>query len=67
MININLKSLVGKLNPACRVALEGAAGLCLSRTHYNVELEHWLIKLMETDDSDFQQLLTLFEVDPGRL
>lgn len=67
MININLKALVGKLNPACRVALEGAAGLCLSRSHYNVELEHWLIKLMEIDDSDFQQLLTLFEVDPGRL
>ncbi len=67
MININLKSLVGKLNPTCRVALESAAGLCLSRSHYNVELEHWLIKLMETDDSDLQQLLTLFDVDPGRL
>ena len=29
---MNLKSLVARLNGPCRQALEGAAGLCLSRT-----------------------------------
>ncbi len=47
MVPINLKSLVAKLNDICRRSLEGAAGLCLSRTHYNVEIEHWLLKLLE--------------------
>ncbi len=42
-----LKTLVGKLNPVCRRALEAAAGLCLSRTNYNVEIEHYLLKLLE--------------------
>ena len=34
-MNINLKALIGKLNDTTRGALEGAAGLCLARTHYD--------------------------------
>lgn len=67
MISIDLKSLVGKLNQPTRIALEGAAGLCLSRTHYNVEIEHWLIKLLENSDSDINSVLKKYEVNPGRL
>src|SRR5690554_7688249 len=67
MISIDLKSLVGKLNEPCRNALEGAAGLCLSRTHYNVEIEHWLLKLLEIPDSDMVAVLEKFEVNPGTL
>ena len=67
MITIDLKSLVGKLNESCRAALEGAAGLCLARTHYNVEIEHWLLKLLELPDSDITALLEKFEINPGKL
>jgi type VI secretion system protein VasG len=67
MISIDLKSLVGKLNGSCRTALEGAAGLCIARTHYNVEIEHWLLKLLEVPDSDLRAVLDKFEVDVGRL
>ena len=67
MISIDLKSLVGKLNEPCRNALESAAGLCLSRTHYNVEIEHWLLKLLEIADSDMAAILKQFEVDVGKL
>lgn len=67
MISIDLKALVGKLNEPTRAALEGAAGLCLSRTHYNVEIEHWLIKLLETSDSDLAALLKKYEINLGRL
>ena len=62
MISIDLKALVGKLNESTRIALEGAAGLCLSRTHYNVEIEHWLIKLLENSDSDINAVLKKYEV-----
>lgn len=67
MININLKSLVGRLNPTVRTALEGAAGLALSRAHYNVELEHWILKLMEEGDSDINALLDRYEVNKAHL
>ena len=46
-MSVNLKSLIGKLNDTTRGALEGAAGLCLSRTHYDVEVEHFLMKLLD--------------------
>ena len=67
MITIDLKSLVGKLNEPVRMALEGAAGLCLSRTHYNVEIEHWLLKLLEIPGSDIAAVLEKFDVNPGKL
>lgn len=67
MITIDLKSLVGRLNEPCRNALEGAAGLCLARTHYNVEIEHWLLKLLEISDSDLIAVLEKFEIDLGKL
>ena len=67
MAAIDLKSLVGKLNEPCRRALEGAAGLTLTRTHYNVEIEHWLMKLLEAADGDLAAILRHYEVDAGRL
>ncbi len=66
MINIDLKSLVGRLNEPCRLALEGAAGLCVSRTHYNVEIEHWILKIFEIQDSDLQAVLEKFDIDLGK-
>lgn len=67
MITVDLKSLVGKLNEASRNALEGAAGLCLARTHYNVEIEHWLLKLLEIPDSDLIALLEKYDINLGKL
>lgn len=64
---LNLKALVGKLNPTCRRALEAAAGLCLSRTNYNVEMEHWLLKLLEPSDTDLPRILRHYEVDKAKV
>jgi type VI secretion system protein VasG len=66
-MSVNLKSLIGKLNSPARSALEGAAGLCLSRTHYNVEIEHYLMKLMEATDNDVARIFYRFEVNQSRL
>ncbi|MBQ0780499.1 MAG: type VI secretion system ATPase TssH, partial [Thalassolituus oleivorans] len=67
MININLKSLVDKMSPYMRDSLEGAAGLCLAHSQYNVELEHWLLKLLDISDTDFMQLLEKHGVNPSDL
>ena len=66
MAAVNLKSLVDKLNPVCRRALvEGAVGLCLSRTNYNVEIEHLLLKLLEAGDADLPRIFRQYDVDAG--
>ncbi len=66
-MSVNLKSLIGKLNQTTRAALEGAAGLALSRTHYDIEIEHFLRKLLDATDSDAAHILRHFGVDSSRL
>src|SRR5579859_5111365 len=63
----NLKGLIGKLNDTTRNTLEAAAGFCLSRTHYDIELEHFLLKLLDVTDSDLPRILKQFGVDKSRL
>ena len=65
-MSVSLKALIGKLNDTTRKALEAAAGLCLSRTHYDVEVEHYLIKLLDSADGDLAAILRYFEVDRSR-
>ncbi len=65
-MTLDLRSLIGKLDDTSRRALEGAAGLSMSRTHYEVEVEHWLAKLMEDGESDIPCVLRRFEMDPDR-
>jgi type VI secretion system protein VasG len=66
-MDVNLRSLIGKLTPGTRAATEAAAGLCLARTHYNVEIEHYLIKLLDTTDGDFAAIAKHAELDKSRL
>ncbi|MHB8139238.1 MAG: type VI secretion system ATPase TssH [Smithellaceae bacterium] len=67
MMNINVKSLLGRMNDYCTNALEGAAGLCVSRTHYEVTVEHYLGKLLEDPKSDMPLLLRQIGVDVNAL
>ncbi len=64
---IHLRALIGKLNQVSRNALEAAAGLCVTRTHYDVEIEHFLLKLLDVPGSDFGMILRHFEVNTSRL
>src|SRR3546814_6380804 len=64
---VNPRSLVGRLNATCRTALEAAAGLCLSRGHHDVEIEHFLLKLVEVDNGDIRRILRQFDLPPEGL
>ena len=66
-MGLNLKALIAKLNDPSRAALEGAAGLCLSRTHYDIEIEHFLTKLLDSTSGDFAAIIKHFEIDKSRL
>ncbi|MGC8468912.1 MAG: type VI secretion system ATPase TssH, partial [Acetobacteraceae bacterium] len=67
MAAIDLRALVGRLNEHCRRTLEAAAGLTLSRSHYNVEIEHWLLKLADSTDTDIPVILRHYDADHGRM
>jgi type VI secretion system protein VasG len=67
MPTIDLKLLVNRLNETSRRALETAAGTTLSRTHYNVEIEHWLLQLLEHPQSDVGLIARHFEIPVDRL
>ena len=66
-MSINLKSLIGKLNDTTRQTLEAAAGLCVSRTHYDIEIEHYLLKALDASDNDVAAILKHFSIDRSRL
>jgi type VI secretion system protein VasG len=65
-VSIDLRSLMSKLDETSRQTLEGAAGLCISRSHYDVEIEHWFAKLAERPDTDVARILAHFEISPDR-
>jgi type VI secretion system protein VasG len=66
-MTVNLRGLIGKLNAPTRNALEAAAGLCLSRTHYDVEIEHFLTKALDASDGDLAFILKHYGVNRSRL
>ncbi len=62
-----LKSLLGRVTETTRRALDEGANLCASNTHYNVEIEHFLLKLLDQQDSDLHRILQGFSIDKSRL
>ena len=66
-MSVSLKALIGKLNETSRAALESGAGLCLSRTNYDIEIEHFLLKLLDVPRSDLAFIVRHFGVDVSRM
>ncbi len=66
-MSTNLKALIEKLNDSTRRAFEAAAGLCVARTHYDIEIEHYLLKVLDGSDNDVAAILKHYGVDRSRL
>lgn len=62
-MQLDLKTLVSKLNPVCKKALEGAAQICVSQTNFNVEVEHVLLKLIEAPETDLAAVFKQYGVE----
>lgn len=58
-----LRSLIARLSPRCRTALETAAAQALARTHFYIEIEHILVALLGADESDLVVVLQHNGVD----
>lgn len=67
MLDVDVKSLLMRLNDNCANWLQAAAGLCVTRTHYEVTVEHFLTKLLDDPNSDWPIIFRQFELDTGRV
>jgi len=63
MLLVELKPLVGRLNSYCKQALEDGVGLCVSRGHYEITVEHFLVKLFDDLQADLPLLLRQYDID----
>jgi type VI secretion system protein VasG len=62
-----LKTLIAKLNATSRQAAERAASLCMARGHYEVDLEHLFLALLENPRSDVSVAAKASGIDPAAL
>ncbi|KAA0998902.1 type VI secretion system ATPase TssH [Paraburkholderia panacisoli] len=61
-MDIDIRTLLSRLNPVCKLAMEQAAQLCVRHTHYNVDIEHLLLQLVESDAPDLKSIIEHFDV-----
>lgn len=66
-MSTSLNTLIAKLNPTCRQAALLAANNCLARGHYEVDLEHLLLALLDEAASDVALVLRASKIDPHAL
>src|SRR5437868_4531017 len=65
---VSPRALLEKLNPTCRTSLvEEAIRLCMARTHFHVELEHWLMALLANPNDDLGFLLRQYAIDANKV
>lgn len=67
MVQVDLKQLLGRLNPYVKRALETAAGLSVGRSHYEVAVEHMLLVLADDEQRDLGVILRHHGLDASGL
>jgi type VI secretion system protein VasG len=66
-MTIDLKTLVAKLERPARAALERAAQSCLRQTHFEVEIEHLLLEMLDIESGDLACVLPHFNLERDTL
>jgi type VI secretion system protein VasG len=66
-MQVNLRALVSRFDDAVRMAMEGAAGQCVTRAHYEVEIEHFLARAIAIENSDIALILDHYGISRPRL
>ena len=66
-MEIDIRTLLGKLNPECKLAMKQAAELCGRQTHFHVDIEHLLLHLVDDRSPDIALILPQFGVDAGQV
>jgi type VI secretion system protein VasG len=66
-MDINLKTLIAKLNDVTRTAATRAAGICVGLGQYEVDIEHLFLALLEQPQSDFVVVAREAGISPASL
>lgn len=67
MVGVDMKGLIDKCNGACVQMLHAAAGLTVSRGHYEVTVEHFLSACLEDARSDISCIVAQGGADSAAL
>ena len=66
MSEISRVALFGKLNSVAYKAIEGATVFCKLRGNPYVELEHWVMQIVQAQDTDWHRSIKHFGLDVDR-
>ena len=67
MLEISPKALFSKLDPLAYRAIESATTFCRIRGNSRVELQHWLVQILNAPDSDLHRIVRHAEIDESAL
>lgn len=67
MLTVDIKSLLMRLNDYSAAAMQSAAGLCVSRTHYEITIEHLIAKLFDNPNSDWPLAFSRLGADKAKV
>ena len=67
MSDISRVALFGKLNPVAYKAIESATVFCKLRGNPYVELVHWVVQLVQSNETDLDAILRHYQVDAAAL
>lgn len=67
MLHIELSTLISKLSPQSKLALEQAASLCIERQHPEVTIEHFMDTLVSDPLSDIRTIVKMINLDVSEL
>lgn len=67
MANPNMKALLERLDTFCSKSFEAAAGACVSRSNYEVSIEHVVQVFIDEQTADVSCILNHYDVDRGRV
>jgi len=67
MPDISRTASFGKLDALAYKAIEGATVFCKMRGNPFVELQHWLMQILQAPDSDLHRIVRAYELDSSAL
>ncbi|WP_077035850.1 type VI secretion system ATPase TssH [Pelomonas sp. KK5] len=67
MSEISRVALFGKLNPMAYKAIESATVFCKMRGNPYVELVHWLVQLVQNNETDLDAILRHYQIDASAM
>ena len=64
---VDPKSILKSVTKACNLALNAAAGQCVTARQYEITAEHVVLALLDNPDSDIAFIVSHYDLDRARV